>query len=308
MAISIFTLFTLAFCVMIVISLGAGQSLRRRLRHPRLVQGSGAVAGAFLVPTNLYYSLQGNELEIPGYDAAAFLVVLVSLTALCGIVILAMKLRLAQVPSQQPRRVLVIGAHPDDLELGCGGTIAKLADSGHEIRGLVMTHGDQGGDCSARPGEALKGGAFLGITDLEVLDFPDTRLTQHETKLVGEIERRVLRHNPDIVSTHSANDQHQDHRAVHLATLRAARRHPAILCYETPSATTNFQPSVFVDIEDYVEVKVAAVSVHRDQCEKPFMTPERVRGLSVFRGGQAQTGHAEGYEAVRLLGQAIGQM
>lgn len=129
---------------MIVISLGAGLSVRRRLRHPRLVQGSGAVAGTLLIPTNLYYSLQGHGLETPGRDAVAFLVVLVSLAALCGIVILGIKLRLAQVPSQLPRRVLVIGAHPDDLELGCGGTIAKLADSGHEVRALVMTNGDRG--------------------------------------------------------------------------------------------------------------------------------------------------------------------
>jgi LmbE family N-acetylglucosaminyl deacetylase len=308
MTISIFTLFTLAFCVVVVITLGAGPSVRRRLRHPRLVQGAAVTAAALLVPPNLYCALHNHGVEAGGHEALALGVVLASLTALCGLVILVMRLRLARIPSPLPRRVLVIGAHPDDLELGCGGTIAKLIDSGHEVHALVMTHGGRGGDRSARPQEALKGGRFLGVTDMEVLDFTDTRLAEHETDMVEAIERLVRRCNPDIIFTHSANDQHQDHGAVHLATLRAAREHPAILCYESPSATRAFQPSVFVDIEGYVEVKAAGVGLHRDQRDKPYMTPERVRGLAVYRGGQARTSHAEGYEAIRLLGQPIGRI
>lgn len=70
---------------------------------------------------------------------------------------------------------------------------------------------------------------------------------------------------------------------------------------ESPSATPEFAPSVFVDIEDYVEVKVAAVAAHRDQRGKPYMTPERVRGLAVYRGSQAKVRTAEAFEPVRLL-------
>ncbi|GAA0226934.1 PIG-L deacetylase family protein [Cryptosporangium japonicum] len=211
-------------------------------------------------------------------------------------------------PAAQPRRIVAIGAHPDDLELACGGTIAKLHDSGHEIHALVMSGGEIGGDFSKRPAEAIRGGRLLGATSVVVHDFPDTRLQAHEFEMTQIVEAALRRYNPDIVLTHSGNDQHQDHHAVHLATLRAARQHSAILCYESPSVTDKFSPQVFVDIGDYVDVKVQAVKAHRDQADKPYMTDERIRGLASFRGAQAKINHAEGFEPVRLLGSAVGDL
>ena len=128
-----------------------------------------------------------------------------------------------------------------------------------------MTNGERGGDSSARPGEAQRGGQFVGLTSVRVLDFSDTSLADQTMPMVEAIEQAIHRHNPDIILTHSGNDLHQDHCAVHVASLRAARRHSAILCYESPSATKDFQPSVFIDVEDYVDVKVAAVGAHRDR-------------------------------------------
>lgn len=138
-----------------------------------------------------------------------------------------------------------------------------------------------------------------------MLDFADTRLAEQELEMTLQIEAAIERFAPDIVLTHSPNDQHQDHVATHRATMRAARRHHSILCYESPSATQDFRPAVFVDIEDYLEVKVAAVALHADQRRKPYLTPERVRGIASFRGGQAKTRHAEGYEPMRMLDTAM---
>ncbi|GAA0226952.1 PIG-L family deacetylase [Cryptosporangium japonicum] len=211
-------------------------------------------------------------------------------------------------PATQARRILAIGAHPDDLELACGGTIAKLHDSGHEIHALVMSGGEVGGDSSRRPREALTGGKLLGISSVTVHDFPDTRLREAELEMTQVIEAALRRYNPDIVLTHSGNDQHQDHHAVHVATLRAGRQHSAILCYESPSVTSKFLPQVFVDIGDYVDVKVKAVQAHRDQAGKPYMTGDRIRGIASFRGAQAKIGHAEGFEPVRLLASAVGDL
>ncbi|GIF74977.1 hypothetical protein Asi02nite_44950 [Asanoa siamensis] len=133
-----------------------------------------------------------------------------------------------------------------------------------------------------------------------MLDHPDTRLATAENEMAEAIDRALRRHRPDIVFTHSAHDHHQDHRAVHAATLRAARHHPAVLCYESPSVTPAFRPTVFVDIGAQLDAKVGSVAVHRDQRTKPYLDERRVRAVAAFRGGQARVDHAEGFEAVRV--------
>lgn len=229
-----------------------------------------------------------------------------------GVVVVVLVLRLWGWPNRaavpvRPRRVLAIGAHPDDVELGCGGTLAKFVDAGHEVRALVLSHGERGGAAGARVSEVDAGVRRMGIAGVAVMSFPDTELAGHGDALVAAIERVMERFNPDIILTHSANDQHQDHLAVHMATLRAGRRHSSILCYESPSATADFRPSVFVDVQDYLEVKVRAVAAHRDQAGKPYMRGEQLRGLATFRGAQAKVRQAEGYEPVRMLDDTAGQ-
>lgn len=203
------------------------------------------------------------------------------------------------------RRVLVIGAHPDDLELACGGTVAKLVDSGYEVHALVMSHGQQGGNRAQRPSEAQAGGALLGLAEVEVLDLPDTALADSSQEMVEQIEARLRDLTPELLLTHSVHDLHQDHHAVHLATLRAGRRHPSILCFESPSTTRDFDPSVFVDISHYIDIKVEGIRRHRDQRGKPYMGARTVRGAAAFRGGQSRTGFAEAFEPVRLLAGAL---
>lgn len=197
--------------------------------------------------------------------------------------------------------VLAVGAHPDDLELACGGTLAKLVDSGYAVHALVMSHGQVGGDKEQRPSEAQAGGNYLGISALEVLDLPDTLLSGYNMEMVQAIEAQIKALDPVLVLTHSVHDHHQDHHAVHLATLRAARRHSSILCFESPSTTRGFNPSVYVDIHSYLDIKVQAVQLHRNQAGKPYMSAKRVRGMASFRGSQAKREYAEGFEAVRLL-------
>lgn len=229
------------------------------------------------------------------------LVALTLLAVTAGLALLARSAGSARRPQEGAPRVLAIGAHPDDLELACGGTLAKLADSGFEVRALVMSAGQVGGDSSRRPDEARAGGRFLGADEVEVLDFPDTDLAGASQVMVGAIEHRLNGFAPDLVLTHSEHDLHQDHHAVHLSVLRAARRRSSILCFESPSTTRDFNPSVFVDITDHLDIKVEAIHRHRDQRGKPYMGADTVRGAATFRGSQSRTPYAEGFEPVRLL-------
>ena len=177
-----------------------------------------------------------------------------------------------------------------------------MRDTGYEISGLVMTYGEQGGDAETRPHEAKKGAQFLGLEQVEVYQFTDTHLERDGVELTRAIEKAILREKPDIIFTHSEHDLHQDHRAVFEATLRATRNYPVtILCYESPSITQDFRPTYFVDVCDYVEVKVEAIRQHWDQKGKPYMDAELVRSKLVFRGGQAKVKYAEGFEVARMI-------
>lgn len=269
--------------------------LRRRYYPFRAIQFPVLVGAAVLVPLNVVEAFGDPVTSWRDYTVD----VLTYAVLLCA-VLGAVTLRIRTPRATQPKRILAIGAHPDDLELACGGTLARLADAGHEIRALVMSAGEVGGDSSIRPSEAQAAGRYLGLVATEVLDFPDTRLESVSNAMVAAIERNLKDFSPDVIFTHSAHDQHQDHHAVHAATLRAARRHPAILCYESPSVTAEFNPRVFVDITEYVPAKAAAVARHRDQRTKPYMTEERVSGMAAFRGHQAKINHAEAFEPVRL--------
>ncbi|MFK3981590.1 PIG-L deacetylase family protein [Micromonospora sp. NPDC050397] len=299
MTVSLSVPLLVALVVAATAATSADRPLRRRFRRPRLIQVVAVSAALVLVPANVACLLSHRPGAGPA-DEVAIGVHVASLVVLTGLAGLCATLRVSTPPARLPRRVLAIGAHPDDLELACGGTLLRLVDSGHEVHVLVMSHGGRGGDGAVRADEARSAGRFLGATGIEVLDLPDTRLAGHENEMADAIERTLRRHQPDLIFTHSGNDQHQDHRAVHLATLRAARQHPAVLCYESPSVTAEFRPSVFVDITDQLDAKVCAVATHHDQRAKPYVGERQVRGLAAFRGGQARVPLAEGFEPVRM--------
>ncbi len=202
----------------------------------------------------------------------------------------------------QAGRVLAIGAHPDDIEIAAGAALSKMRDAGYEITGLIMTEGEQGGDGDIRPGEARRGAEFLGLDEVQILNFCDTRLAEDQNNLTTAIEGMIAKVQPDIIFTHSTHDLHQDHQSVHKATLRAARNaRITILCYESPSTTQDFHPNYFIDVSPYVDVKLKAIREHWDQRNKPYMKPELVRGRLAFRGGQAKVDYAEGFEIARMV-------
>ena len=82
--------------------------------------------------------------------------------------------------------------------------------------------------------------------------------------------------------------------------LRAARKQPSILCFESPSVTSEFNPQLFIDITNYIDIKIHAVQDHRDQAGKRYLRWDRLKGMANFRGAQGKLELAEGFEIVRL--------
>lgn len=291
-----------AVVIAYVLSSAGGRRHKRSMVGARALRRTVVVVYSGLLVLNLWCA------TVMTLTLVCDTIAVMTLVATGGFGFVAAERRIPAGTAVQRRRVLALGAHPDDLELACGATLAKLVDAGHDVRGVVLSRGEVGGDQALRPDEARHGASFLGLGALRVHDFPDTRLDTVGNEMVRAIEAAIKEFEPDVIFTHSAHDQHQDHYAVHKATLRAARAHHSILCFESPSVTRDFDPSVFVDIDGYVDVKVEAVLSHRDQSGKPYMTPGRVRGMAAFRGAQAKNVNAEAFEPVRLLGSAIGDL
>lgn len=201
------------------------------------------------------------------------------------------------------RKVLAVGAHPDDIELGCGATLLAHSAAGDAVTMLVMTGGENGpGDDVVAAGRRIEqeeaartlGARLLwgGRRDCTVV--PDAAT-------VTVVERAIQQTDADVVYVHAPDDSHQDHRAVAAATLSAARRLSRVLHYQSPSTLT-FQPTTFVDVTAYLSGKLAALGAHASQVEMSAMVePDAVVASARHWGAQARIGYAEAFAPTRMV-------
>jgi LmbE family N-acetylglucosaminyl deacetylase len=199
--------------------------------------------------------------------------------------------------------VLAIGAHPDDIEFGCAGTLMKYSDNGHSVYSLVLTGGDQGGDQNVRQREAEEAARKMGVKEILWKNYRDTELPLTKT-LIDDIEQAIRAVAPSFIFVHHKDDTHQDHRALAQAAISATRYIRNVLFYEGPTSV-DFSPNVFVDIKGHVDRKMAALAAHASQLEKTNIPGLNIvdiaRAVAVSRGIQARTGYAEGFVSLRLF-------
>ncbi len=200
-------------------------------------------------------------------------------------------------------RILAIGAHPDDIEIGCGGTLIKYARQGHDVSLLVMTEGDGSGEGPIRRREQDEAARVLRVAKLFWGEYPDTAIPL-DRESIQSVERIIRIVNPDFIFVHFQDDTHQDHRNLSVATITATRYTRNVLFFEGPT-TQNFSPSVFVDVDTVLEDKVTALEAHASQ-----VTKTNIKGLTIvdiarasahFRGIQGRVRNAEGFVPLRLF-------
>jgi LmbE family N-acetylglucosaminyl deacetylase len=203
-------------------------------------------------------------------------------------------------------KILAIGAHPDDIEVGCAGNLLKFSHAGchHEVYLLVMTNGARGGEEAVRREEQERSAAILEAKDLIWGGYADTDLSPHMNRMVSEIEVLIRKICPDFIFVNCGNDTHQDHRSLNKATVSATRYVKNVLFYEVPT-TVNFSPLVFVDIKDTLNEKIDALLAHRSQVMKTniegLSIADVARSTAVFRGIQGRVQYAEGFIPLRLF-------
>ena len=199
--------------------------------------------------------------------------------------------------------ILAIGAHPDDIEFGCGGTLIKYADKKHRVFLLVMTEGGLGGPTATRTEEQLNSNTIMGVKKIFWGGYKDTHLMVQKD-VISKIEDIISKVNPELIFCHFLDDTHQDHRHLAQATISATRYIRNVLFYEVPT-TQNFKPNVFVDISDTLERKVDALQAHRSQVNKTNIEDlsivEIARSSANFRGIQGRVKYAEAFHSLRLF-------
>ena len=198
--------------------------------------------------------------------------------------------------------VLALGAHPDDIELGCAGLILKLKASGARVYGLTFTRGEKGTDrAGQRELETRKATAFLGLDGHEVLDFPDTGLQEKIPLLKRAIEEKIKEIGATMVLTHTGVDVHGDHRAVAAATREAARSVRTVLSYEDVSTSDQFTPNFYVDITHYIDDHLRACAFHKTQEHRSYMDPHVIQGRAAHRGMQIGVHFAMAFRTLNMV-------
>ncbi len=199
--------------------------------------------------------------------------------------------------------ILAIGAHPDDVELGCGGLLLKAVRNGHQVFICTLTRGAASGDPAHRTKELFESAKYIGAKEVRIGDFEDTKLTA-SSELINYIESYVNKINPDLIFTHFHGDVHHDHRAVSAATLEAARFNSNILAYEIP-LTRDFEPKVYYDISDVIDEKVELIRIFWSQRSKLYTKANAIKGLAEYRALQSRLNtkidFVEGFDVLKAL-------
>lgn len=201
-------------------------------------------------------------------------------------------------------KILVVGAHPDDPETGCGGTMILLAQQGHEVVSAYLTRGEAGiqgktYDEAAyiRTNEALEACKMLNAKAVFLNQIDGS--CEITTARYQEMYELLKSENPDMVITHWPVDDHRDHRICSVLVYDAWKnldKRFALYYFEVESGgqTQNFTPTNFVDITSVIEQKHAACFAHVSQ-KMEWVYSEFHEKMEIFRGMQANCKFAEAF-------------
>ena len=212
--------------------------------------------------------------------------------------------------------VMAIGAHPDDIEFGCGGTLIKHKDNGNKVIYVCMTDTESveaTEDKVIRTQSQLKSETqcaadILGVDKIHYLPFKDLHVP-FSFDSVSELEKLIKEYEIDIIYTHWSGDSNQDHISTFKTTMAAARYVKNIYCYEQipiPRHTDNpMRVNSYTDISRSFDLKIKAAECHQSQFKKykaaGFDVSENLTTLAKFRGIQANCKYAEGFQVIKQV-------
>ena len=193
-------------------------------------------------------------------------------------------------------RVLALSAHSDDVELACGGTIAKLTERGDLVKHVVFSI------C----GEPTHLDEFYAANKVLGVETSDIRNLQH--RVFPEARQAILEYlytarkaySPELVLCPYLGDIHQDHQTVAQEAVRAFGRGTNIWMYELPYNCPDFKPTIFVPLTvQALQRKNEALQCYKSMVHEPYFDPDVIRSLMVVRGLQCEATFAEAFHGFR---------
>lgn len=201
------------------------------------------------------------------------------------------------------KRVLFVGAHPDDIELGCGALIHHIAPI-CDVRCVTLSDNQKNPLLPNVVKEAYRSMAILGMPSDRVLFGPfTTRVFPHERQEILEYLLKLRTdYKPDIIFVHSKQDIHQDHQTVTEEALRAYRG-ITVLGFDVVRSSNGFFPNFLVEVtEEDAEAKVKALAQYETYQDKYYFNCDLTRSILVRHGALAELPFAEGFDILRIVG------
>ena len=201
------------------------------------------------------------------------------------------------------RRILFIGAHPDDIELGCGALIHQILPH-TEVKCVTLSDNQKNPLLKNLVEEHYRSMAVLGVPRENVV------LDQFETRRFPEVRQEILElfiqlnrsFRPEMVFVHTKADIHQDHGAITEEALRAFRG-VTVLGYDVIRSSYGFFPSFLVEVsEEDVESKLRALSEYHTYDAKYYFDPTITRATMIRHGALCERQYAEGFDILRVIG------
>lgn len=204
-------------------------------------------------------------------------------------------------------KILILAPHTDDGEFGCGGSIAKLIESGTEIFYAAFSLAEE----SVPPPfpkniletEVKAATSTLGIKPDHLLlyKYQVRHFATYRQNILEDLVKLNNDHKPDLIFMPSIHDLHQDHSTVAMEGLRAFKR-SSILAYEMPWNNLNFSTQSFIKLsESHIEKKVGALKCYKSQSSKDYASEQFIRSLAHTRGTQIGVKYAETFEVLRWI-------
>jgi LmbE family N-acetylglucosaminyl deacetylase len=201
------------------------------------------------------------------------------------------------------KRVLFLGAHPDDIELGCGALLHQIVNK-TEVLCVTLSDNQKNPDLQNVKDEHLKSMSVLGVSAEKVVFgpfttrvFPDSRqeILEYFLKLRRDFQ-------PDLIFVHSQHDIHQDHNTMTDEALRAFRG-ITVLGFDVVRSSYGFFPHFLVEVsEESVNKKIEALSQYETYRDKYYFNSELTRSIMVRHGALAEIPFAEGFDILRIVG------